>query len=123
MAIALAGTAFAQSGSITFARPSGYSTKSFNQSAASTYLPNKDYSNEQLALLWDQVGPRETAAVTTTVEPTTDKTPFPQPGPVHPLVPAYVPEVADAKLPDNFLWGVASAGKHPTTTGLEWLRY
>ncbi len=111
MIVGFAGVAFAQSGSVTFANPSGYSTKSFNQSAASTHLPNDDYSNEQLAFLWDQVGPRATAAVTTVVEPTADSTSFPQPGPIHPLVPAYVPEVADAKLPDDFLWGVASAGR------------
>ena len=30
-------------------------TKSYNASAGVTPLPNKDYSNEQLALLWAQV--------------------------------------------------------------------
>jgi len=86
-----------------------YSTTTFNYSAASTYLPLTDFSNEQLALLWNQVGPIETAAITTTVSPTPEPSSYPKPGWVHPLVPAYIPEVADAVLPDDFLWGVASA--------------
>jgi hypothetical protein len=90
---------------------SDYSTVSFNFSAAQTYLPNDDYSNERLAFLWDQVGPIETAAVTTVVEPTPEPSPFPQPNWVHPLVPSYNNEIDDAKLPDGFLWGVASAGE------------
>jgi hypothetical protein len=86
-----------------------YSTTTFNYSAASTYLPLTDFSNEQLALLWDQVGPVSTASINTTVSPTPEPSTFAKPGWVHPLVPAYVPEVADAQLPDEFLWGVASA--------------
>ena len=86
-----------------------YSTVAFNSSAASTYLPNDDYSNERLAFLWDQVGPIETAAVTTVVEPTPEPSPFPQPNWVHPLVPPYNREIEDAQLPPDFLWGVASA--------------
>ncbi|KAK4540488.1 hypothetical protein LTR36_009126 [Oleoguttula mirabilis] len=86
-----------------------YTTTTFNYSAASTYLPLTDFSNEQLAFLWDQVGPIVTAAINTTVSPTPEPTSYPKPGWVHPLVPAYVPEVADAVLPDDFLWGVASA--------------
>jgi Glycosyl hydrolase family 1 len=98
------------SGGMSFANPSGnYSTKSFNYTAASTYLPNNDYSNEQLQLLWDQVGPISTAAISTTVEPTPEPSAFPQPGTFHPLVPDYIPEVESAQLPSNFLWGVASA--------------
>ncbi|KAK4551840.1 hypothetical protein LTR86_010836 [Recurvomyces mirabilis] len=86
-----------------------YSTTTFNYSAASTYLPLTDFSNEQLQFLWDQVGPLETATITTTVSPTPELSEYPKPNFIHPLVPAYVPEVADAKLPDDFLWGVASA--------------
>ena len=82
---------------------------SFNSSLASTYLPNDDFSNERLAFLWDQVGPIETAAVTTVVEPTPEPSPFPQPNWVHPLVPSYNREIEDAQLPPDFLWGVASA--------------
>ena len=99
----------------TSAAPSAtedYATVSFNSSLASTYLPNDDYSNERLAFLWDQVGPIETAAVTTVVEPTPEPSPFPQPNWVHPLVPSYNREIEDAVLPENFLWGVASAGEY-----------
>lgn len=37
------------------AGPQAIPTKSFNASAATTGLPNKDYSNERLAFLWNQV--------------------------------------------------------------------
>jgi beta-glucosidase len=105
--------------SATTSAPSGtdeYVTISFNSSLASTYLPNDDYSNERLAFLWDQVGPIETAAVTTVVEPTPDPSPFPQPNWVHPLVPSYNREIEDAVLPDDFLWGVASACQYMAKT-------
>ena len=86
-----------------------YSTATFNYSAASTYLPLTDFSNEQLQFLWDQVGPLETATITTTVEPTPEPSEFPKPNYIHPLVPSYISELGNATLPDNFLWGVASA--------------
>ena len=41
---------------IAFANPSGYSTQSYNESAVSTNLPNNDFSDERLNLLWAQVG-------------------------------------------------------------------
>jgi beta-glucosidase len=121
MAIGLAAVAYAvpqasgSASSATTPAPSStdeYATVSFNSSAASTYLPNDCYSNECLAFLWDQVGPIETAAVTTVVEPTPDPSPFPQPNWVHPLVPSYNREIEDAQLPADFLWGVASAGEY-----------
>jgi len=68
-----------------------------------------DFSNEQLAFLWDQVGSISTAAIHTTVSPTPEPSVYPKPGYLHPLVPAYVSEVESAKLPEDFLWGVASA--------------
>lgn len=34
---------------------------------------------------------------------------FPTPGIFHPLVPSYQSNLSDIKLPDNFLWGVASS--------------
>jgi len=55
-----------------------YSTTTFNYSAASTYLPLTDFSNEQLAFLWDQVGPIEYAEVTTTVSPTPEPSAYPK---------------------------------------------
>lgn len=88
-----------------------YATVAFNSSLASTYLPNDDFSNERLAFLWAQVGPIVTADVTTVVEPTPEPSPFPQPNWVHPLVPSYNREIEDAQLPEDFLWGVASACK------------
>ena len=43
--------------SITFGSgTTPHSTTSFDVASASTYLPNTDYSNEQLNFLWDQVG-------------------------------------------------------------------
>jgi hypothetical protein len=89
-----------------------YSTVSFNASAAQTYLPNDVYTNEELAFLWDQVGPIEIAKVTTVVEPTPEPSPFPQPNWVHPLVPSYVQGLENATFGDDFIWGVASAGNH-----------
>jgi beta-glucosidase len=120
MAIGLAAVVYAvpqasgsaPAASVTTPAPSSteeYATVAFNSSLATTYLPNDDYSNEQLAFLWDQVGPISTAAVTTVVEPTPDPSPFPQPNWIHPLVPSYNKEIEDAVLPDDFLWGVASA--------------
>lgn len=41
---------------VSFGVPTGYSTKVYNVSAATTTL-SYNYSNEELALLWDQVGP------------------------------------------------------------------
>jgi hypothetical protein len=93
-----------------------YSTVSFNASAAQTYLPNDVYTNEELAFLWDQVGPIEIAKVTTVVEPTPEPSPFPQPNWVHPLVPSYVQGLENATLGEDFVWGVASAGKHSMIT-------
>jgi hypothetical protein len=89
-----------------------YSTVNFNASAAQAYLPNDVYTNEELAFLWDQVGPIEIARVTTVVEPTPEPSPFPQPNWVHPLVPSYVQGLENATLGEDFIWGVASAGKH-----------
>lgn len=98
---------------------SNYSTRSFNYSATETYLPNNDYSNEQLAFLWNQVGPISSGPITTTVEPTPEPTAYPKPGFLHPLVPPYVPEIEDVQLPDDFLWGVSSSGEFPETSGFE----
>lgn len=88
---------------------SSYSTKSFDYAQGSTYLPNNDFSNEQLAFLWDQVGIISTGAVTTTVSPTPEPTSFPRPGYLHPMVPSYVSNLTNAKLPADFKWGVCGA--------------
>lgn len=115
--VGLVGAAPEASGSLsttiaTSTTAGDYSTVSFNASAAKTYLPNNVYTNEELAFLWDQVGPIETARVTTVVEPTPEPSPYPQPNWVHPLVPSYVQGLENATLGEDFIWGVASAGKH-----------
>ena len=101
-------------GSPVYPDPTGvsteYATKSFNFSLASTYLPNTDYSDEQLAFLWDQIGPIATATITTTVDPTPEPSVYPNPkSGFHPYVPSYEPGLHDVKLPANFQWGFASA--------------
>ena len=71
--------------SATFNSPSGYATKIYNVSAATTTI-NYDYSNEELALLWDQIGPIKVGPITTTVQPTAEPTAYPRPGSFHPQV-------------------------------------
>ena len=71
--------------SATFNSPSGYATKVYNVSAATTTI-TYNYSNEELALLWDQIGPIKVGPITTTVQPTTEPTAYPRPGVFHPQV-------------------------------------
>lgn len=98
---------------LSFPVPSGtsgpYSTTSLNASLASTQLAQTDFSNEQLAFLWNQVGPIATGTLNTTVSPTPEPSKFAQPGLLHPLVPSYEAELSGDKLPDTFLWGVTSS--------------
>ena len=56
-----------------------------------------------------QVGPVEVGPITTTVSPTPEPSSYPRPGHFHPLVPTYEPDLADVRLPANFLWGVSSS--------------
>lgn len=69
----------------TFALPSGYSTKVYNVSAAATTL-TYNYSDEELAMLWNQVGKIEVGPITTTVSPTPEPSAYPRPGVMHPMV-------------------------------------
>lgn len=98
---------------ISYLDPTGvstsYATTTYNQSLASTYLPQTDFSNERLALLWDQVGPVVTGPITTTVSPTSEPSKYASPGMFHPYVPSYESDLANARLPENFIWGVASS--------------
>ena len=71
--------------SATFSLPSGYATKVYNVSAATTTI-TYNYSNEELALLWDQIGPVKVGPITTTVQPTPEPTTYPRPGAFHPQV-------------------------------------
>lgn len=107
------GSVSAATGPVTFPSPSGvstsYSLTSYNPLATSTYLAQTDFSNERLALLWDQVGPVATGPITTTVTPTPEPSAYPSPGAFHPLVPAYEPALNNVTLPRDFVWGVASS--------------
>jgi hypothetical protein len=69
----------------TSATASSWSTKVYNVSAATTTLTYQ-YTNEELAMLWNQVGSIAVGPITTTVEPTPEPTAYPRPGPYHPLV-------------------------------------
>lgn len=63
----------------------GQSTKVYNVSAAKTTLSYK-YTNEELAMLWNQVGKIEVGPITTTVSPTPEPTAYARPGMFHPEV-------------------------------------
>ncbi|TVY91905.1 Beta-glucosidase 1A [Lachnellula willkommii] len=101
-----AALAAADGSSLTSA--SGYSTKVYNVSAATTTL-TYEYSNEELAMLWNQVGAIKSGPITTTVSPTPEPSSYPRPGALHPLVPSYEPALVTAKLPANFQWGLAAS--------------
>ena len=89
----------------------GTPTVSFNPAAGVTHLPNNDYSNERLGFLWNQVGPVAMhSVVTATVQATPEPSSFPGPGEFHLLVASnYQDELADAKLPEGFAWGLSSS--------------
>ncbi|KAF7198308.1 Beta-glucosidase 40 [Pseudocercospora fuligena] len=107
-----AGTAYGQS-SLSFPVPTKtngtFTSTAFDPSLASTQLVQTDFSNEQLAFLWDQVGPIATGVYDTTASPTPEPSIFPQPGVLHPNIPTYINETANDKLPENFIWGVSSS--------------
>ena len=89
LAFGLLGLGHASNGSsVTFPAPVGYSTKVYNVSAATTTI-SYSYSNEELALLWDQVGSIAVGPITTTVSPTPEPTLYPRPGIFHPPVSVY----------------------------------
>jgi hypothetical protein len=77
--------AWNSSGTPTFSQPEGYQTKVYNVSAATTTL-SYAYTDEELAMLWNQVGDIEVGPITTTVEPTPEPSAYPSPGVFHPLV-------------------------------------
>lgn len=62
-----------------------YSTKVYNVYAATARLTYQ-YTNEELAMLWNQVGSIAVGPITTTVEPTPEPSAYPRPGSFHPLV-------------------------------------
>jgi hypothetical protein len=71
--------------SLDFAAPSGYSTKTYNVSAATTTV-KYHYSDEELALLWNQVGSISVGPITSTVSPTPEPSSYPRQGRFHPQV-------------------------------------
>ena len=73
------------SGTPIFSQPAGYETKVYNNSAATTTLAYA-YTDEELAMLWNQVGSIEVGPITTTVSPTPEPSTYPSPGTFHPLV-------------------------------------
>ncbi|KAK8187225.1 WD repeat-containing protein 26 [Phyllosticta capitalensis] len=102
------------SDTLTFgATPPGYTFTTYNYKNVSSPRPSNpsEYSNEALAVLWDRVGPITEGPVTSVQEaaPGADTETFPQPGVLHGYVPGYVRSVETAKLPKNFVWGVASS--------------
>jgi hypothetical protein len=91
--------------------PSGYTTASFNASAQPTAYTRTDFSPNELASLWDMVGPVATGPVTSTVSPTPEPSVYPQPDPqyYHALVGSAYPEAQGLKLPKGFQWGFSSS--------------
>lgn len=106
---------------LVFGTPAGnYTTATINKAGVlTTPRPPTDFSDEALAVLWQQVGPVQTGPVTavqTAVPDTTvnAQSPFAQPlantfG-LHPLMPSYLGEnYSETRLPANFKWGVSSS--------------
>jgi hypothetical protein len=96
---------------ISFSLPSGYSTRSYNNSAQPTAYNRTDFSPNALAALWDQVGPVSTGPVTSTPSPTPEPSVYPQPNGqfFHGLVGSSYSEAKDLKLPAGFQWGFSSS--------------
>lgn len=104
---------YVEAANITFPRPTGINgssiaTKVYDVAAASTTIAYT-YSNEELGILWDQIGSIAIGPITTTVEPTPEPTAYARPGIFHPMVPTYDTSLDNAKLPDDFIWGVAAS--------------
>ena len=87
-------------GTLVYNNPSGYSTKIYDVSAATATI-KYSYTNEELGLLWDQVGKIEVGNITTTVQPTPEPTSYPRPGIFHGLVRESTCEVLLAKQEKN----------------------
>jgi hypothetical protein len=69
----------------SYPSPSGYSTQVYNVSAATTIL-TYNYTNEELAMLWNQIGQIAIGPIKTTVSPTPEPLAYPRPGSFHPQV-------------------------------------
>ncbi|KAF8446765.1 glycoside hydrolase superfamily [Terfezia claveryi] len=85
-------------------------TKTFNASAGLTPLPNKDFSNEQLGLLWAQVGPISTHPTVTKLVEATAEPEYAHPGFLHPLISSvYGLNITSLMLPKDFAWGLCAS--------------
>lgn len=107
----------------SFGTPSGnYSTATLTKATVlKTPRPPTDFSDEALAVLWQQVGPVSTGPITAvqTARPDADTaasvaSPFTGPAAaeyaLHPLMPSYLgPNLTRAQLPAGFQWGVSSS--------------
>lgn len=109
------------SAQLSFGTATGnYTTATFSKAGVlTTPRPPTDFSDEALAVLWQQVGPVSTGPITAvqTVVPAAAanvQSPFAQPvgntfG-LHPLMPSYLgANYSQARLPANFKWGVSSS--------------
>ncbi|QSZ33991.1 hypothetical protein DSL72_005571 [Monilinia vaccinii-corymbosi] len=85
-----------------------YSIKVYNVSAATAALTYQ-YTDEELAMLWNQVGEIAVGPITATVEPVPEPLSYPRPGSFHPLVPTYDTSLNNQTLPDDFIWGLAAS--------------
>lgn len=106
---------------LSFGTPLGnYSTATLTKATVlTTPRPPTDFSEEALALLWQQVGPVSTGPVTAVQTDVPEEaaivvSPFAEPDAsqyaLHPLMPSYLaPNLAQAQLPTGFKWGVSSS--------------
>ncbi|KAF4624000.1 hypothetical protein G7Y89_g14176 [Cudoniella acicularis] len=92
----------------TFLQPVGYSTKVYNVSAATSTL-SYAYTDEELAMLWNQVGKIAIGPITTTVSPTPEPSAYPRPGAFHAQAASSDASLNSLTLPDDFVWGLASS--------------
>lgn len=104
---------------LSFGTPAGnYTTTTFSKAGVlTTPRPPTDFSDEALAVLWQQVGPISTGPVTavqTAVPDSNIQSPFAPPlaesYALHPLLPSYLgANYSEARLPASFKWGVSSS--------------
>lgn len=101
--------------------PENYTTATLTKATVlTTPRPPSDFSDEALALLWQQVGPIATGPVTAVQTDIPESvtngivSPFAEPDAstwaLHPLMPSYLsPDMTNAQLPAGFKWGVSSS--------------
>lgn len=78
----IAGSSGSTAPSPTFPAQGNISTAVYNVSAATATI-SYNYTNEELAMLWNQVGSIAVGPITTTVTPTPEPSSYPRPGVFH----------------------------------------